>query len=286
MKLSNVTPAGVYTDSEFWGWGTCLRCVADPFGRTGLIGVLGMLERDLEKGAIWATDRPGFNAVPLQAEGWEFEAVVPAHPAWIPGERVRCVKDVVVGDPVEVYRQRGCSSLVGEEGVIADAINMSWSPDCAAHACFVFDQVHMTLVRVRDGEAPGTREYDEGQFVRDLDAVLAAIVVPEAPEFNITGDIDTALGEVIMHLILRSHRDVLRGAREMLLAKNTAYGDSALNPLRVFSKASTKEQLLVRLDDKISRLQRGSAAGEDVLHDMLGYIILIKIAELREKEGR
>ena len=69
--------------------------------------------------------------------------------------------------------------------------------------------------------------------------------------------------------------------REMLLEKNRAYGDSALNPVRVFSKASPVEQILVRIDDKLSRLARGSAAGEDVELDLLGYLVLLRVARLR-----
>lgn len=72
--------------------------------------------------------------------------------------------------------------------------------------------------------------------------------------------------------------------REMLLAKNAAYGDSALSPLRIFSKASPVEQLLVRIDDKLSRLARGSAAGEDVVLDLLGYLILLRVARTNERE--
>jgi hypothetical protein len=71
--------------------------------------------------------------------------------------------------------------------------------------------------------------------------------------------------------------------KAMLLAKNAAYGDSALAPLRVFSKASPVEQILVRLDDKLSRLARGSAAGEDVELDLLGYLILLRIARKNGK---
>lgn len=67
--------------------------------------------------------------------------------------------------------------------------------------------------------------------------------------------------------------------REMLIEKNKAYGNSALNPVRVFSKATPEEQLLVRIDDKLSRLQRGSEyAGEDTITDLIGYLILLKIA--------
>lgn len=70
---------------------------------------------------------------------------------------------------------------------------------------------------------------------------------------------------------------------ELLVTKNQNYGDSALNPVRIFSQASTEEQLLVRLDDKISRIARGNAAGEDVLDDLIGYAILLKIARMEEK---
>lgn len=68
----------------------------------------------------------------------------------------------------------------------------------------------------------------------------------------------------------------------MLLAKNAAYGDSALSPLRVFSKASSIEQILVRIDDKLSRLARGTASGEDVELDLVGYLVLLRIARKRE----
>jgi len=74
--------------------------------------------------------------------------------------------------------------------------------------------------------------------------------------------------------------------KTLLLAKNEAYGNSALEPVRVFSKASAKEQLLVRIDDKLSRIAKGKAAGEDVTKDLLGYLILLRIAERMEREGR
>lgn len=70
--------------------------------------------------------------------------------------------------------------------------------------------------------------------------------------------------------------------KRMLLEKNRAYGDAALRPLRVFSRASSVEQILVRLDDKISRLARGSAAGEDVELDLMGYLILLRVARRME----
>lgn len=64
------------------------------------------------------------------------------------------------------------------------------------------------------------------------------------------------------------------------ISKNKAYGDSALNPIRAFSKASRIEQLNVRIDDKISRIQRGTGfENEDTVRDLIGYLVLRLIAE-------
>ena len=72
---------------------------------------------------------------------------------------------------------------------------------------------------------------------------------------------------------------ILDDIHEMLLEKNKAYGNSALNPVRIFSKASASEQIRVRIDDKLSRVARGSNAGEDVVRDLIGYLVLLRIAE-------
>jgi len=68
--------------------------------------------------------------------------------------------------------------------------------------------------------------------------------------------------------------------KELLINKNRKYGNSALNPCRVFSKASAVEQLLVRIDDKLNRIMQGAgllANDEDVINDLIGYLILLKI---------
>lgn len=70
--------------------------------------------------------------------------------------------------------------------------------------------------------------------------------------------------------------------RRLLLEKNEAYGNSALDPVRVFSKADPVEQIRVRLDDKLSRLARGHSAGEDVEQDLLGYLVLLRVARRME----
>ncbi len=69
---------------------------------------------------------------------------------------------------------------------------------------------------------------------------------------------------------------VLGGLSLFLAVKNMKYGNSALEPKRVFSRASAEEQLLVRLDDKVSRLmnrKEDELAKNDVV-DIIGYLIL------------
>lgn len=77
--------------------------------------------------------------------------------------------------------------------------------------------------------------------------------------------------------------EVLDAVGAMLIAKNEAYGNSALDPVRIFSKVSPVEQILVRIDDKLSRLARGDNAGEDVEMDLLGYLVILRIARKRSR---
>ncbi len=93
--------------------------------------------------------------------------------------------------------------------------------------------------------------------------------ISPAGDAGFAADVDAVLGEISI----------------MLKRKNAAYGNSALDPVRVFSRADAIEQIKVRLDDKLSRLMRGSAAGEDVERDLMGYLVLLRIARRRAGEG-
>lgn len=73
--------------------------------------------------------------------------------------------------------------------------------------------------------------------------------------------------------------------KEMLLEKNRKYGNSALSPIRVFSKANEVEQILVRMDDKLNRIKnRQNDEDEDVFMDLAGYVILLMVAKEKEIE--
>jgi hypothetical protein len=72
---------------------------------------------------------------------------------------------------------------------------------------------------------------------------------------------------------------ILYDIEKMLIFKNQKYGNSALEPLGVFSQLSPREGLLIRIDDKLKRIKNGSLANddEDVVNDLIGYLVLLKI---------
>ena len=65
----------------------------------------------------------------------------------------------------------------------------------------------------------------------------------------------------------------------LLIEKNRSYGNSALDPVRIFSGSDNIEQLKVRIDDKLSRFMRGKEyMGDNDIDDLMGYLVLLKIA--------
>jgi hypothetical protein len=74
--------------------------------------------------------------------------------------------------------------------------------------------------------------------------------------------------------------------KDLLLSKNRKYGDSAIHPKRIFSTASPVEQIKVRIDDKLSRLMSSQVDDdEDVILDLLGYLILLRVAQRKVREA-
>jgi hypothetical protein len=82
-------------------------------------------------------------------------------------------------------------------------------------------------------------------------------------------------------------KDVTGRVYRMLAEKNEAYGNSALEPINIFSKGDAVESLQARIDDKLARIKnRGvNDETEDTLFDLCGYLILLIIAKenLHEK---
>jgi len=79
---------------------------------------------------------------------------------------------------------------------------------------------------------------------------------------------------------------VCDGMKQFLLGKNEAYGNSAIEPVRIFSKTDTDEQINVRIDDKLSRIMNGNEYdGDDTIKDLIGYLILKIVLKNMKQEN-
>jgi len=73
--------------------------------------------------------------------------------------------------------------------------------------------------------------------------------------------------------------DACHEITQLLIEKNISYGDSALSPNRIFAQSDNIEQLKVRIDDKLNRVKNNQGfAGDNDIDDLIGYLILLKIA--------
>lgn len=77
---------------------------------------------------------------------------------------------------------------------------------------------------------------------------------------------------------------VVEEVKELLLEKNRNYGDAAINPSNVFSNGDPLESLGARIDDKLMRIKNVgiNSDTEDTLMDLIGYLILYKVAMIKE----
>ena len=75
-------------------------------------------------------------------------------------------------------------------------------------------------------------------------------------------------------------RQVSDAVRDLLISKNRAYGDSALNPVAIFGSGDAIVSLTARIDDKLMRIKNKgiNSDTEDTVSDLIGYLILLKVA--------
>ena len=73
--------------------------------------------------------------------------------------------------------------------------------------------------------------------------------------------------------------NLLSNLEDLLLAKNKAYGNSALKPLNVFSKASSEDVIRQQIDHKLSRIVNADETTKNDTVDLIGYLILFCISK-------
>ena len=76
--------------------------------------------------------------------------------------------------------------------------------------------------------------------------------------------------------------EVTKEITDLLISKNKAYGDTALNPVKIFSSLDSTEALCARIDDKIMRIKNKGINDdtEDTVSDLIGYLLLLRMSKL------
>ena len=74
--------------------------------------------------------------------------------------------------------------------------------------------------------------------------------------------------------------EITEGMKDLLLYKNKKYADSALRPKNRFYKGDSTNSILIRLDDKMSRIESNTDELPRVndVADLIGYCTLLLIS--------
>ena len=134
-------------------------------------------------------------------------------------------------------------------------------------------------------------------------SIVVEMSVPAGLEFGVDYDIDTDAGWFGKHYTgsTTAYRsmvsNIIEGNDEseafaaevdstvqkitdLLKEKNKAYGNTALDPVNIFSELDASEAICARLDDKIMRIKNKGINDEteDTIDDLIGYLILLKMS--------
>jgi hypothetical protein len=103
--------------------------------------------------------------------------------------------------------------------------------------------------------------------------------------------IDEIQGDIMAHLISdkdpwgetptqQKIRNIMDAMKDLLLYKNQKYGDSAINPKKIFYKGDSTNSILIRLDDKLGRIMSNTENKPRVndVADLIGYCTLLLIS--------
>ena len=74
--------------------------------------------------------------------------------------------------------------------------------------------------------------------------------------------------------------DIMDSMKDLLLYKNQKYGDSAINPKKIFYKGDSTNSILIRLDDKLGRIISNTEEKPRIndTADIIGYCTLLLIS--------
>lgn len=122
-----------------------------------------------------------------------------------------------------------------------------------------------------------------------LESRIPKVAVPPASVRNVP--IDEIQGDIMAHLLSdkdpwgetptqQKIRNIMDAMKDLLLYKNQKYGDSAINPKKIFYKGDSTNSILIRLDDKLGRVMSNTEEKPRVndVADIIGYCTLLLIS--------
>lgn len=120
--------------------------------------------------------------------------------------------------------------------------------------------------------ADGEGWYKDGSLARETEpwAIAQAAVMQ--------GLMDDPFGDATP--TQRKIREITEAMKDLLLYKNQKYGDSAINPEKIFYKGDSTSSILIRLNDKIGRVKANPDDKPRVndVCDIIGYCTLLLIS--------
>jgi len=72
---------------------------------------------------------------------------------------------------------------------------------------------------------------------------------------------------------------ILQSLEHFLDVKNERYGNSALEPLHIFTKEGEETGIEQRIDDKLSRVKNSTELRKNDVADLMGYLVLLSVRE-------
>ncbi len=78
--------------------------------------------------------------------------------------------------------------------------------------------------------------------------------------------------------------------KDLLITKNREYGASVFEPIGIFSDNNAVEQIEIRIDDKLKRIQTTRGLDnvqihEDTEMDLIGYLVLLRVVRQLQVES-
>ena len=124
-------------------------------------------------------------------------------------------------------------------------------------------------------------EYEEAQKRRIEHGI--PLLIPPKPQTS--ADKISELCDELRDYVLSKHNiedvseirevcDMCHGLKKFLLVKNERYGDSALKPVKIFSKGGASDKIDIRMDDKMSRIIESDEQLMNDFVDLTGYLVL------------